>query len=74
MFDKIVYTFLGLFSKVMSKLQYYILVVIDWKIFVLTKFRRFVSGEKKISKIERNWLKGYAKWKKEQKRYENSYK
>jgi hypothetical protein len=74
MFDKIIYNFLDLFSKVKSKLQYYILVVVDWKIFLLTKFKRFIRGEKKISKTERDWLKGYAKWKKEQNQTNKSYK
>ena len=74
MFDKIIYTFLGLFSKVISKLQYYILVIVDWKIYLLSKFRRFVKGETKITKTERDWLKGYAKWKKEQNQANKSYK
>jgi len=59
MFDKIIYTFL-------EKTQYYISVIIDWKIYLLTKVNRFVKGETKITKTERDWLKGYAKWKKEQ--------
>lgn len=48
-------------------IRYYLLLLIEWKISILQKVKKFVSGEYKYTKTDKDWIDGYNKWKKEQK-------
>jgi hypothetical protein len=51
----------------LDKLKYYICVIIDWKIFVLSKLRDKISNTKKYSLLPEDWVTGYNEWKKRNK-------
>ena len=48
----------------LEKIKYYICVLIDWKIFVLTKIRDRLGSRKKYVNLQKNWVDEYEKWKK----------
>jgi hypothetical protein len=48
-----------------NSIRYYLLLLIDWKISLLQKFKKIVSGEYKYIKTDNAWISEYKKWKKQ---------
>jgi len=50
----------------LKSIIYYVCVIIDWKIFVLTKLRDKISNTKKYRILQDEWVDGYNEWKRSQ--------
>ena len=48
-----------------NTIRHYILILIDWKISLLEKFKKLISGEYKYTVSDKDWLKNYKIWKKQ---------
>jgi hypothetical protein len=43
--------------------RYYLLLLIDWKISLLQRFKKIISGESKYEISDSEWLEKHKKWK-----------